>query len=328
MIQLEDKLYTSTEVANVLGVSLRSVYRYLEEGKLDAEVKTATGRHRFSKKNILDFLYPSGVKEEKSVNMPTAVPMAESNSSVAKQSVAKKAVKAVEEESVEADDDIQPEEVKPAKKQKAKEVVVDDSPEVTEEVPEEKEEEPIDWLAKFREAAKKYKEEAEKSETVTESVTIEEESISSFGQEVAFEEEETPTKISKSKGTKKQYFRSNLGGLKDIAQNIDKGSRNSFLDYAFTMNAGLSLYKPIKPFSMLHSYVRETDLTFFEKLLGLTPTDEVNAQLCLLVTNDDKVFNSKEELHGLYVVAKEILLKDIQEMGDSVLISEASSILK
>ena len=58
MIQLEDKLYTSTEVADILGVSLRSVYRYLEEDKLTAEVKTATGRHRFTRKNILDFLYP------------------------------------------------------------------------------------------------------------------------------------------------------------------------------------------------------------------------------------------------------------------------------
>ena len=37
MIQLEDKLYTSTEVANILGVSLRSVYRYLEENKMTTE---------------------------------------------------------------------------------------------------------------------------------------------------------------------------------------------------------------------------------------------------------------------------------------------------
>jgi excisionase family DNA binding protein len=58
-IDLKDRLYTSSEVAEILGVSLRSVYRYLEEGKLDADIKTATGRHRFSKKNILDFLRPS-----------------------------------------------------------------------------------------------------------------------------------------------------------------------------------------------------------------------------------------------------------------------------
>ena len=58
-LDIKDRLYTSSEVAEILGVSLRSVYRYLEEGKLDADIKTATGRHRFSKKNILDFLQPS-----------------------------------------------------------------------------------------------------------------------------------------------------------------------------------------------------------------------------------------------------------------------------
>src|SRR3989344_4138818 len=57
-MQLEDRFYTSTEVAEILGVSLRSIYRYLDEKRLDAEIKTATGRHRFTKKNIMDFLYP------------------------------------------------------------------------------------------------------------------------------------------------------------------------------------------------------------------------------------------------------------------------------
>ena len=56
-MDLEDRLYSSTEVADILGVSLRSVYRYLEDGDLKAEVKTATGRHRFTRQDILNFLY-------------------------------------------------------------------------------------------------------------------------------------------------------------------------------------------------------------------------------------------------------------------------------
>ncbi len=67
-IDLKDRLYTSSEVAEILGVSLRSVYRYLEEGKLDADIKTATGRHRFSKKNILDFLQPGGITKDQAEN--------------------------------------------------------------------------------------------------------------------------------------------------------------------------------------------------------------------------------------------------------------------
>src|SRR3989304_10524805 len=72
--ELEDRLYTSTEVANILGVSLRSVYRYLEDGKLDAEMKTATGRHRFTKQNILNFLSPQN--RGAGVASPLAEPVA------------------------------------------------------------------------------------------------------------------------------------------------------------------------------------------------------------------------------------------------------------
>jgi len=71
-MNIEEKLYTSTEVAEVLGVSLRSVYRYLEQGKLEAEIKTATGRLRFTKKNITDFLYPSGGARPRSDLEPNA----------------------------------------------------------------------------------------------------------------------------------------------------------------------------------------------------------------------------------------------------------------
>ncbi|PJA87163.1 MAG: hypothetical protein CO141_00885 [Candidatus Moranbacteria bacterium CG_4_9_14_3_um_filter_42_9] len=308
MIQLEDKLYTSTEVADILGVSLRSVYRYLEEDKLTAEVKTATGRHRFSKKNILDFLYPNGESVAK-VRPETS---AEVKTEVNKVTTTKKvSVPIVEEE-------------KPIVAEEIKEEVVAEEVAAVEE-------EPVDWLAKFREAAKKYREEAEKEPV---GKTVVEETMSMADTINPKETEEIPEPAAEEPAvlepqtTRKNFYRSSLGGLKDIAQNIDKGSRTSYLDYAFTLNAGLSLYKPIKPFSMLHVYVRPTDLVFFEKLLGLTPTDETNSQLCLVVSGDDAIYKAKEELHGLFVVSKARLLTDIAEMGDSALVSEASSILK
>jgi hypothetical protein len=301
MIQLEDKLYTSTEVADILGVSLRSVYRYLEEEKLDAEVKTATGRHRFSKKNILDFLYPNGStqKSQPEPEMERPAPKVRQEKAPAPAPVIKKRV----EEPVVTE--VEEEEEQPAQ------------------------EEPIDWLAKFREAARKYKEEAESAQpahpaessmSMADTVRSSRITESPFAQNVAAPKApEAP---------KKHYYRSNLGGLKDIAQNIDRGSRNSFLDYAFTLNAGLSLYKPIKPFSMLHAYVKPGDLSFFEKLLGLTPTDEANAQLCLVLSEENEVYKQKEELHGLFVVSRERLIADVQTMGDSALAAEAAGILK
>lgn len=295
MIQLEDKLYTSTEVAVILGVSLRSVYRYIEENKLLAEVKTATGRHRFTKQNIIDFLYPTGEsmprvekREEviaKKVEIPVSAPI-------------------TSQKDEEFDDHAEPEiEVK-------SENITRNTSDV--------EEEPVDWLAKFREAAKKFESEAvveKKDELPNYSAPS---TISSFSDSTYVEKEPELSLL---------FFRSKLGGLKEIAQNLDKSSRNSGLDYAFTMSAGLSLHSPIKPFSLLHSYVRSKDRAFFEKVLMLTPSDESNAQLCLLISDDNSIYGGVEEMHGLSVVSRKRLLSDIKERGDSELYSQAESIL-
>ena len=301
MINLEDKLYTSTEVADILGVSLRSVYRYIEEDKLQAEVKTATGRHRFSKKNILDFLYPGGVEEKAGQPLPKETIRPEIKEAKKKEKV-EEPVEVVEETPVE----LEP----------AEEVKVEEPAAKEKEVP--VEEEPIDWLAKFREAAKKFDEENAKR-------------VESSSKAPVVEEKETFASITEQEPAAPKgqlfFYRSRLGGLKDIAQNIDKSSRNSGLDYAFTMNAGLSLFKAIKPFSLLHVYVRSKDKDFFERILMLTPSDENNAQLCIMTNDDKDLYASSEELHGLFVADKGRLLADIRKHGDADLIEEAESIL-
>jgi len=305
MIKLEDKLYTSTEVADILGVSLRSVYRYIEENKLVPEVRTATGRHRFTKQNIIDFLYPEGSEARK-----------DELSELAKQVKSKKVVEAeVVEET--------PEVKLPIKKvAKAEEEVAEPLPEEKKEVVEAVEPaEPVDWLSKFREAAKKFEE-----EPVREAPAPKEEAPAAPTVKEKFsrlvEEEERQPEVSTL------HYRSRLGGLKDIAQNIDKASKNSGLDYAFTMNAGLSLHSPIKPFSLLHVYVRSKDKEFFERILMLTPSDEENAQLCMVPSDDNKIYNASVAMHGLTVVAKDRLLNDIREMDtEGALTKEAESIL-
>jgi hypothetical protein len=287
MIKLENKLYSSTEVADILGVSLRSVYRYLEEGKLKAEVKTATGRHRFTRQNIVDFLYPGGVPEGEKLPEKPITPSDEVTE--AKEEVAP-VKEVVEEEKVE-------EAPKPEPAMQAE----------TQKVEPEKEEEQVDWLAKFREAAKKFEEATEE--------------VSGLTSEVQKEPEEE-----KAPKTEMMFYRSRLGGLKDIAQNIDKTSRNSGLDYAFTLNAGLSLYKPINPFSLLHVYVRSKDRDFFERILALTPTDEGNAQLCMITSDEDALYTTADEMHGLKVVDKKKLIEDISKYKEELL-KEAEGIL-
>ena len=123
------------------------------------------------------------------------------------------------------------------------------------------------------------------------------------------------------------YYRSMLGGLKDIAQNIDKSARSSNLDYAFTLSAGASLHKPIKPFATLHAYVKSSDRDFFEKILRLTPAEKTNAQLCLVVSDSPTIYSGREEVHGLYVVSKNQLGADINSFGDTQLAQELADIL-
>lgn len=292
MIKLENKLYSSTEVAEILGVSLRSVYRYLEEDKLTAEVKTATGRHRFTRQNIIDFLYPKGIPEEEKAKM------------IAQEDIEDEEV--TEEEEVQVEVKSEPKFEEPLKEEPKKEEPIEKVDE---------EEESVDWLSKFREAAKKFEEGAEEVAEVADKV----EEVTGLASEVAEEPSEGEQEMF--------YYRSRLGGLKDIAQNIDKTARNSGLDYAFTMNAGLSLYKPISPFSVLHAYIRSKDKDFFERILTLTPSDEGSAQLCLIVSDDDTLFKGVDELHGLKVVEKKRLVEDIGEL-DEKLLKEAEGILQ
>ena len=307
MIQLEERLYTSTEVAEILGVSLRSVYRYLEEGKLDAEIKTATGRHRFSKKNIMDFLYPNGATTPRKIDEEEYVP-------TTPKKVVSDTVAPVREAVKEKAAPVMPETEMPTRTYQEAPPYREPA-RVVEPTPAQ-EEEPVDWLAKFREAAKKFREESDVVEQPVKHV----EEAPRFSSFTTAPQEHAPT-------TKALYYRSTLGGLKEIAQNIDKTSRSAGIPYAFTMNAGLSLYKPIKPFSMLHAYVKSQDLPFFERVLSLTPAEESSAQLCLYASSDTGLFANREEMHGLFVVTKKKLLDDIIKSSDSGLADEAKSVL-
>ncbi len=267
-MQLEERLYTSSEVADILGVSLRSVYRYLDDGKLNADVKTATGRHRFSKQNILEFLYPNDSEAQR------------------EQFPVRKA------------------RVRSAPVQVSEPLSEPLQPPKTETKTEQEAAESVDWLKKFRDAAEKYKQEQESSVSKEET-----HAINGLGYQ-----EQAPLV--------RHYYKSGVGGLKDIAQNIDRSARKSGVDYAFTMNAGLSLHKPIKPFSILHAYINATDRGLFERMLQLTTAEEGNAQLCLLETSNPGIFADKKEMHGLYVVSDLQIKKDLMDVGEEDLVRE------
>lgn len=325
-IELKDKLYTSTEVANILGVSLRSVYRYLDENKLDADVKTATGRHRFSKQNILDFLYPQGTKSTKENEKP-------SSSSISTEKASKKPTKKAE-----TSPEVLVEEAIPNTKEELEDSQADLLTDVdTEDIEEDsitteadvEEESSVDWLAKFRAAAEKYREEqatkgADTSPNLANNITTEtvEEatSVTEDEQSIIQEVEEEP------EDKTEYYYLSGVGGLKEIAQSLDKAAKKASLDYAFTLDAGLSLFKPIRPFSVIHAYIKSSDRDYFEKALKLTEVSKSSAQLCLYISDEKDIYNDKREMYGLNVVSRDKLRNDLIAAGEKDLVAELETV--
>ena len=318
----DEKLYTSTEVAEILGVSLRSIYRYLDENKIQAEVRTATGRHRFTRQNINDFLHPG--KQAPQVSKVVSEDVDDIKDGVKDYMQSEKSEEYVrlskdsksdfdKSRSFLTKEGVQPRDVA------QDEVEAKSQTKHTESEAEEVKDEPIDWLARFRQAAEKYKTQApdavdsnskEPLKTMSHKSTKLVQEEDSIMEEVASEE---PTF---------NYYRSGVGGLKEIAQSLDKSAKNASLDYAFTMNAGLSLHKPIKPFSLIHAYVRSGDLSYFEKVLQLTACQKDTAQLCLISSNDEDLYNKRRELHGLYVVSDSQIKADLLADGEVELASE------
>lgn len=538
-MNLDDRLYSSTEVAQILGVSLRSVYRYLEDGSLKADIKTATGRHRFTKNNVLEFLYPDSVSRGKAYEtdikfdvdsksrLATAFsdgqdqnsPVSENRQAFQYNPVAKSAKKAPEpgvsgqigtsassaqpgesgavdwlarfraaqqartrdrgssvvpsqyaadasqsalsnqqagaapqpvsstiDNSANAPDDVFGGSSKPTAafdssapqgvgSAKIPQPVEDEEPKV----------EAVDWLARFRAA----KEELEKSKnqqqiplqpqpsqaytssatqptpsqpiqynipqqtqnqpvqqypqqpvqpqtsvvsqppltqptqsqyTQPQSQSPQANAYQQVGNQVGYTPAQTPVyqapvqsqytqpqpqpqpqavssyqqapqqpqevrpqapqvqasqpiqsfvqakpeprqEVSDSSGYF-NYYVSGLSGLKELAHSLNKSANTSLIPYCFTMYAGMSLYKSIKPFSILHAYIKPEHKSFFEKALQLKSSDRDSAQLCLITSDDKVVFETMKEMHGLKVASLVRLRKDLLDAGEDGLAGE------
>lgn len=366
-MDLQDKLYSSTEVAEILGVSLRSVYRYLDDGKIVADIKTATGRHRFSKKNIEDFLYPSGnapvsqapriekpVKEKPSASRPRANSGSMFGETPAKP--AAKAPSAKEEEEVEDTGYIDwLEKFRAAREQlsksKAPEPAVDVKPVVPVQSPVEA---PVPVAVTPPPASPQpepvpaYKFEPQEAPVHPQSAPVSTVSSEPLAKPVEPPQPpqpvvpvapapepvpapqpvpapvQAPAPAEPTEGF--FYYTSAITNLKDLAHSLHKFASSSLTPYAFTAYAGMSLYKSIKPFSILHVYIKPEHKSFFEKVLQLIPSDKNSAQLCLISTSDSFVFDTIKEMHGLKVVSLIKLKKDLLEVGEDALASDLDTL--
>lgn len=496
-LDLKDRLYTSSEVAEILGVSLRSVYRYIEEGKLDADIKTATGRHRFSKKNILDFLKPNetdysrnnntlqnnyyssdlDLNKESNVLQTNSLkntindtskdtdfdfdldeeflkslsfdsnPITnnpansfDNNKTTSNQNTdsfddfddLEKLLKEFEEEEQKQknnnhtnlndfttdfespfnrnlpnndlvenssnkksfndsfddmsldeilnsfenslstnntkttdtsyksqnqssfmrneasnsnfrndlnsrndsnNDDLSDldfdfnfdfDELNEASKG-ANDSLVKNNPAPAQQSNSKTfvEEEEDNWLERFRKAASKNNS-SQSNSSFEDNNSSKSDPVSSFtggfGINTGFNEKplQRDSIVENNNYNNKNienYYTSTLNDLREVAQQVDKIAKKFDTDYAFTLNAGLSLHKRIDPFTCIHLYIRERDLELFEDYLDLTPSKKQDASVCLIVTKDGEVFEDAYELHGLYVVSNVQLRSDLIDKG-------------
>ncbi len=351
-MELTDRFYKSPEVAKILGVSLRTLYRYMESGKINS-IRLPSGRHRFTKEQIENFLYANN-------DIPMDMPKEKNNINVghpAQQNNKQKEETQNYEEVRQKETYQESTTYQPFSKKYEEELIEEPKEEVekysknTKTIEEEKKENEV-VESKEREEDKDADLEAElerllasleededdkiKDETVdevgktkinqpqessklnTQSSIIDFEEPQKEYEEKAFEEEPQETLDE----NKVMYFYCPYNELRRIARIVEKTAKDSNKDYAFTMNAGLSLFFPLDPFSIIHFYINEDDLDFWKENLQLKESSQEEANIGILLTRGS-AFNDVREVSGLRVVNKERLIQNLKANGLENLVEEA-----
>jgi excisionase family DNA binding protein len=367
-IELQDKLYTSAQVADVLGVSLRTLYRYMEDGRIES-MKTASGRHRFTKEQILTFLDGGGLdldpaEENISSNFPAK---SETNfGSVFPKSNVRPTTSNDDDFSFYA---------------KPKQPVREESPFRSAPV-----EEPNKYQSRVFEEdldladdelddmgdddfnfnfdnKRSFQQEPAVSnnrpviqrepivrETERERVFRERRD---FGSATPFQRNENaqtdrynqfkpssnpmtarPAPVSPlsrdrdrfgatnppAESLNIRYYKSDYNDLIDLAKRVKESAITRDLEYAFTLNAGLSLHYPIDPFTLIHFYVNPEDLQAWKSTLGLIPVSTKSEANVGILVNTDVVFIPTKEIAGFKVVEDKLLLKDLTRASEESLV--------
>lgn len=133
--------------------------------------------------------------------------------------------------------------------------------------------------------------------------------------------EETDENISAPAGNIR-YYKSDYTDLIELAKKIKQTGDSKDLEYAFTMDAGLSLHKLIRPFTILHFYANPEDMQIWKDELKLVPTQRKEEANIGVVVNTDIVFVSTKEIGGFRVVEDKILLRDLSNAREESLVKE------
>ena len=399
-IELQDKLYTSAQVADVLGVSLRTLYRYMEDGKIES-MKTASGRHRFTKEQILTFLDGGGLDMEQEVEPVRPKPVYERSFEASKPaarvedySFNRPAASTRPNGGYNGQENSfgSAQQFNSPKKQDAfTEANFDDFNEDADFGNDDfsfdlrPAEEPDRFNRDTRPSASNDRDSQDFNRPVSTAPVKPESRFGSFDQgrgnfapsrtpyaptpvkpsfgDDDFGNRENPVKrpvenvsargyqsaprfasqpaqapardfgtarnaatepkiSNSSESLNIRYYKSDFNDLIDLAKRVKEASITKDLEYAFTLNAGLSLHFLIDPFTLLHFYVNPEDLQIWRSVLGLVPVANKSEANIGILVNTDVVFIPTKEIGGFKVVEDKVLLKDLMRSSEDNLVKE------
>ncbi len=316
-IELKDKLYTSTQVADILGVSLRTLYRYMEDGKIQS-MRTASGRHRFTKDQILEFLNAGGFGGMGSTNQSEV-----HNASVVSRQEA--SVSNVEADNVFTSPAVHESPFIARKPEPEIEEFEDFAPQspINQQGFKQTTFEPV-------ENKREVKEDMTYRSPFTPNVVNNNANTSQFAKfddvqraplvdNVAIESKKEALDLNDANV---RYYKSDYSDLIELARKIKDTAMSKDLEYAFTLFAGLSLHFSIKPFTKLHFYANPEDMQIWKSELRLTPVqNREDANMGVLV-NTDIVFVPTKEIGGFKVVEDKVLMRDLSNRNEEDLVKQ------
>lgn len=362
-MQLDDRFYKSTEVADLLGVSLRTLYRYMESDKIKS-VHLPSGRHRFTKQQIEEFLYSNdlgGFDTHPTYNnapvynnysqtqttqvkpletfSPKAQPVNNNNTSAPFASS-----KAEDEfpsddaldkqlddllKSLETDTPLPQNNLDLTQNVVNKDIDFSATPVTTPP--------PVSTLSNY---SNNNSLQGSSSDAVSPKVYEDDDELDALLKSLQDEDTEEPISPSAQNLDKKpftsladdnngfsgfrikpttpplnenevNYFYCPYNDLRTVAKTIKKVGDDNGLKYAFTLNAGASLFFPLDPFSLIHFYIHENDLDIWKKELQLNASTKEDANIGILKTKGS-AFDSISEVSGLKVASKQKLIENLK----------------
>ena len=341
-MELADKLYTSTQVADILGVSLRTLYRYMEDSKIQS-MRTASGRHRFTRDQIFEFLN-TDQQSTFTPGVPDEVLQEPHATSVAPRFAPQAPTKP---------ESVNPFSQSPASSTFSRQETTTASPTPTTgtqtppfttagpnanqanvapvtspsyKVPDTQPTSP--WIKTEPLVGRQNPVDQTAvpftGSTPQDRIVKPIEPVQKTEQPVS---QILPASVPRSETAPEptpgvRYYKSDFADLIELAKRVKETANLKDLEYAFTLYAGLSLHFLIKPFTLLHIYANPEDIQIWKNELRLTSVSDKKEANIAVIVNTDIVFVPVKEIGGFKVVDDKVLLRDLSDQKEEELLGQ------